>query len=123
MIRTVNEQRLWASGRGRQSRWTESLLIVLAFPSLGCARGDWISETLTLITRTPLPLATSASNSGASSRRKVFSAISSVFQITAVAFSTFLNRLAAAVRSRTAANGDSTGFDVRRCFQCSRGNA
>ena len=49
MIRTVNEQRLWASGRGRQSRWTESLLIVLAFPSLGCARGDWISETLTLV--------------------------------------------------------------------------
>ncbi len=76
--------------------------------------------------RTPLtymaPLATSASNSGASRRRNVFSAMSSVFQITAVAFSTFLNRLAAAVRSRTAAKGDSTGFDVRRCFQCSRGN-
>ena len=47
--------------------------------------------------------------------------MSSVFQITAVAFSTFLKRLAAAVRSRTAANGDSTGFDVRRCFQCSWG--
>src|SRR5207249_10634435 len=47
--------------------------------------------------RTPLtymaPLATSASNSGASRRRNVFSAMSSVFQITAVAFSTFLNRL------------------------------
>ena len=55
-------------------------------------------------------------------RRKVCSATSSVFQITAVAFSTFLNRLAAAVRSRTAANGDSTGFVVRRCFQCSCGN-
>jgi hypothetical protein len=38
------------------------------------------------------------------------SAISSVFQVTAVAFSTFLYRLAAAVRSRTAANADSTGF-------------
>jgi hypothetical protein len=48
--------------------------------------------------------------------------MSSVFQMTAVAFSTFLKRLAAAVRSRTAANGDSTGFDVRRCFQGSRGN-
>jgi hypothetical protein len=34
------------------------------------------------------------------SRRKVFSAMSRVFQITAVAFSTFLKRLAAAVRSR-----------------------
>src|SRR3989441_12338691 len=62
------------------------------------------------------PLATSASNSGASRRRNVFSAMSSVFQITAVAFFTFLNRLAAAVRSRTAAKGDSTGFDVRKCF-------
>src|SRR5206468_9916980 len=58
------------------------------------------------------PLATSASNSSASRRRNVFSAMSSVFQITAVAFSTFLKRLAAAVRSRTAAKGDSTG--VRR---------
>src|SRR5262247_3214248 len=55
----------------------------------------------------------SASSSGASRRRKVFSAMSSVFQITAVAFSTFLNRLAAAVRSRTAAKGDSTGFAVQ----------
>ena len=62
---------------------------------------------------------TSGSNLGASRRRKVCSATSSVFQITPVAFSTFLNRLAAAVRSRTAANGDSTGFVVRRCFQCS----
>ena len=53
---------------------------------------------------------------------KRFSAMSSVLQITAVAFSTFLKRLAAAVRSRTAANRDSTGFDVRKCFQCSRGN-
>ena len=29
-----------------------------------------------------------------------------------------LNRLASVVRSRTAANGDSIGFVVRRCFQC-----
>ena len=49
-----------------------------------------------------------------------FSAISGVFQITAVAFSTFLNRLAAAVRSRTAANGDSTGFDVPRFLTANR---
>jgi hypothetical protein len=38
--------------------------------------------------------------------------------MTAVAFSTFLYRFAAAVRSRTAAKGGSIGFDVRRCFQC-----
>jgi hypothetical protein len=43
--------------------------------------------------------------------------------MTAVAFSTFLNRFAAAVRSRTAANGDSTTFVVRRCFQCAFGKA
>ncbi len=42
--------------------------------------------------------------------------------MTAVAFSTRLNRLAAVVRSRTAANGDSIGFVVRRCFQCAFGN-
>jgi hypothetical protein len=30
-------------------RWTEKFLIVLALSSLGCARGDWISETLTLV--------------------------------------------------------------------------
>ena len=40
----------------------------------------------------------------------------------AVAESTFLKRLAAAVRSRTAAKGDSTTFVVRRWRQCSRGN-
>jgi hypothetical protein len=37
--------------------------------------------------------------------------------MTAVAFSTFSKRLPAAVRRRTAANGDSTELDVRRCFQ------
>jgi hypothetical protein len=41
---------------------------------------------------------------------EVRSAISSVFQMTAVAFSIRLYRLAAVVRSRTAANGDSIGF-------------
>ena len=30
-------------------RWTGPLLIVLAFSSLGCARGDWTTETLTLV--------------------------------------------------------------------------
>jgi hypothetical protein len=30
-------------------RWTGKFLIVLALSSLGCARGDWISETLTLV--------------------------------------------------------------------------
>ena len=71
-------------------------------------------------TRTPLtyvtPSATSASSSGASSRRNVRFAMSSVFQMTAVAFSTRLNRLAAVVRRRTAAKGDSIGFVVLRCF-------
>jgi hypothetical protein len=46
-----------------------------------------------------------------------------VFQITAVAFSTFLNRFAAEVPNRTAAKGDPTTLAVRRCFQCSFGNA
>ena len=44
------------------------------------------------------------------------------FQITAVAFSTFLYRFAAAVRRRTMAKGDSIGFEVRQCFQCAFGN-
>ena len=30
-------------------RWTGSLLIVLAFSVVGCARGDWTTETLTLV--------------------------------------------------------------------------
>src|SRR5262245_55694524 len=30
-------------------RWIGKFLIVLALLSLGCARGDWISETLTLV--------------------------------------------------------------------------
>src|SRR5438093_8443335 len=78
------------------------------------------------LTRTPstysTPSATSGRSSGALSFRKVCSAISKVFQMTAVAFATFLNRFAAVVRSRTAANGDSIGFVVRRCFQWSFGN-
>jgi len=30
-------------------RWTGRLLIVLVLSSLGCVRGDWISQTLTLV--------------------------------------------------------------------------
>jgi hypothetical protein len=30
-------------------RWAAQLLIVLALSSLGCVRGDWINETLTLV--------------------------------------------------------------------------
>ena len=30
-------------------RWTGQLLIVLALSGLGCARGDWTSQTLTLV--------------------------------------------------------------------------
>jgi hypothetical protein len=37
--------------------------------------------------------------------------------MTVLAFSTRVNRLAAVVRSRTAANGDWIGFVVRRGFQ------
>ena len=40
----------------------------------------------------------------------------------AVAFSTFLKRLAAVVHSRTVAKGDSTTFEVLRGGPCSRGN-
>jgi len=42
------------------------------------------------------------SNWAALSRRKVVSATIKVFQMTAVAFSTFLKRFAASVRSHTA---------------------
>ena len=69
------------------------------------------------------PSATSPSTSGAFSLRKRLSATIKVFQITATAFSTFLNRFAALVRRRTAAKGDSTTFVVRRCVQCSFGKA
>jgi hypothetical protein len=30
-------------------RWTGPLVIVLALSSIGCARGDWTTETLTLV--------------------------------------------------------------------------
>ena len=41
---------LWIGNRqARQLTWTGRLLIVLALSSLGCARGDWISETMTLV--------------------------------------------------------------------------
>ena len=44
-----------------------------------------------------------------------------IFQISTVAFSTFLYLREASVLSRTDENGDSTMLLVRRCFQCSRG--
>lgn len=49
-------------------------------------------------------------------------ALADCFQITAVAFPTFLYRFAAAVHRRTTAKGDSIGFEVHRCFQCAFGN-
>jgi len=61
-------------------------------------------------------------SSGAFSLRKCCSTTSKAFQMSVVAFSTFLKRFAADVRSRTAANGDSMTFVVRRCFQCAAGN-
>jgi hypothetical protein len=41
MIRKLNPRKM------RRLRWTGLLLIVLAL--VGCARGDWINETLTLV--------------------------------------------------------------------------
>src|SRR5574337_342044 len=49
-------------------------------------------------------------------------ATSNIFQMTAVAFSTFLNRFAASVRSLRAAKGDSIGLLVRRWTQCALEN-
>ena len=78
---------------------------VMAMPSWYCA-----------------PWNTSLQRFGALSFRKRCSATRSNRQMIAVAFSTFLKRFAAEVRSRTAANGDSTTLVVRRCRQCSFGN-
>src|SRR5262249_42976693 len=64
------------------------------------------------------PLTRSASNSGASSGRMVSPAMGSVFQITAVASSTFLTRWAAALRSRTAAKrrlADAPDHTIQAC--------
>src|SRR5262245_39274648 len=53
MIRKIDRQKglllriATRQSRGRWSRWTAQLLIVLALSSLGCARGDWTTETLT----------------------------------------------------------------------------
>jgi hypothetical protein len=54
---------------------------------------------------------------------KLISAIIKVFQIRQVALTCDLNRLDAVVLSRTRENGDSTTFEVRKCFQCSRGKS
>ena len=53
----------------------------------------------------------------------LLSATINIFQITAIALSTLLNRFAASVRSLSAANGDSTTFVVLRCLQCSAGKS
>src|SRR4029079_4901759 len=70
-----------------------------------------------------VPAYTAGSNSAPLSRRKVDSATCNSFQINAVAFSTFLKRLAAVVRSRTVAKGDSTTLVVRMWDQCSLGQS
>ena len=52
MIRKLNEKALLVRIGNRQARGlrlTGRLLIVLALSSLGCARGDWTTETLTLV--------------------------------------------------------------------------
>src|SRR5262245_35026888 len=69
------------------------------------------------------PSATFSTRLGALSFLKLISATISVFQIKQVALTCDLNLLDAAVRNRTRENGDSTTFDVRRCFQCSRGKS
>jgi len=53
MSRKVNEKKVLllriANRHARRLRWTGHLLIVLALSSLGCAPGDWTTETLTLV--------------------------------------------------------------------------
>ncbi len=65
-----------------------------------------------------MPAETSSSNSGVFRRRNRASATCNTCQINAVADSTPLSRLPAVVRSRTAAEGDSTPLVVRGCCQC-----
>ena len=97
--------------RGRSGRMAHALGGLLALligcftPSTKCA-----------------PAYTAGSHSGALRRRNVVSATWRTFQIMEVADSTRLNRVAAVVRSRTAANGASTTFVVRKWRQCSRGH-
>jgi hypothetical protein len=66
-----------------------------------------------------LPLSDFSTSWGTLSLLKPISATLSVFQIKQVALSCDLNLSEAAVRTRTRENGDSTTFDVRKCFQCS----
>jgi hypothetical protein len=54
---------------------------------------------------------------------KLISSTISVFQIKQVALSWDLNRLEAVVLNRTRKKGDSTTFDIRKCFQCSGGKS
>lgn len=70
-----------------------------------------------------MPEATSGNSSDAFSVLHACSATRSIFQMIAVAPATRLYRREASVRKRTEAKGDSTMVVVRRCRQCSRGNA
>jgi len=82
------------------------------FTARVCKQDQAAAFSLPRFARSPLTYATPSATSGAvrahpadgsSAPRQAASS-----RMTAVAFSTFLNRFAAAVRSRTAANGDST---------------
>src|SRR5262249_2556283 len=68
------------------------------------------------------PAYTAGSSSAPLSLRKVDSATCNIFQINAVAFSTFLKRLAAVGRNRTMANGGWRPFEVLRWGEGSREN-
>ena len=48
MIRKANEKKALVPRVGYR-RLTGQLMIMLALSSLGCARGDWTTETLTLV--------------------------------------------------------------------------
>ena len=72
-----------------------------------CKRGQAASLRCVTFTATPsanfVPPSTASNSFGAFRQRNFFSAISRIFQINASALATFLYRLAASVRSRTAA--------------------
>jgi hypothetical protein len=86
------------------------------------ATSGWLTAVCLMPSTYVAPAYTASSNFGALTYRKVVSATWRTLQLRAVAESTFLNHLAAVVRSRTASKGDSTTLVVRRWRQCSRGN-
>src|SRR6185295_19413404 len=98
--------RAWRDGTtSTEFRWTQAARRCWVFNVRGTPLTYWV------------PAYTAGSNSAPLSLRNVDSASCNSFQINAVAFSTFLKRLAAVVRSRTVANGDSTTLLVRKCGQ------